>query len=94
MKSEWLEQKVELLHGAILLQLHAAQPMGLKRTHLMAGMVLAGFETLDHDNFEQQMEMLKGEALLEQHETDLHKERAVFSITEHGVAWLREVGFL
>lgn len=87
MKNLSTEQR-ELLRNAILLQLHAAAPLGMNTKFLLTGTKPAGFQTLEQDEFDKQLRYLYSHGMIEPEDRAMNKSNRVYLITAKGTDWL------
>lgn len=88
------EESKELLRTAILMQLNAARPTGLRIGPIHVGVKLAGFQTLEEDELAKQMRYLEAHALIIREKKAHSQSVDVYLITAPGVDVLDEAGLI
>jgi hypothetical protein len=89
MTKELTGEQRELLRNAILLQLHAARPLGMRKNFIYIGCKgSAGFPMLEEAEHDKQIRYLAAHGMIELDQRDMNKGVEIYRITANGVEWL------
>lgn len=84
------EEAKERLRTAVLMQLAAARPVGLRVEPIRIGVKLAGFQRLENNELEKQLRYLEAHGMISREERPMNKAVDIYQITQSGVALLDE----
>lgn len=85
----------ELLRNAILLQLHAARPLGMRKTFIYVGCKgSAGFPMLEEAEHDKQVRYLVAHGMIELDQREMNQSTEIYRITPKGVEWLDNEGLI
>jgi len=88
------EEAKELLRDAILMQLQAARPAGLKMEPIQLGAKLAGFQTLGKEDLAKQLRYLEAHKMIDRADRTINKAVDLWMITQTGTAHLDDAGLI
>jgi hypothetical protein len=85
----------ELLRNAILLQLNAARPLGMRKNFIYIGCKqAAGFPALEEGEHDKQIRYLVAHGMVELDQREMGRSTEIYRITEKGVDWLDGEGLI
>ena len=85
----------ELLRNAILLQLAAARPLGMRKDYILVGCKgAAGFPLLTAAEYDKQIRYLVAHGMIELEERAMNQGVEIYRITLAGVEWLDSEGLI
>ena len=95
MGMELTGEQRELLRNAMLMQLAAARPLGMRKNVLLMGCkTAAGFPLLTETEHDKQVRYLFSHGMIERDEREMNKETEIYRITPNGMEWLDSEGLI